>query len=214
MHKSKKIFMIFLLLCFWSHIDAIYVNDTFVEHKETMSILTNDPSYLSYLGFVAAGLVGSLYVCYSCLKSSYLLRSFIWKESYFSSDDHSFTNLNAWSLHSLAKLSLQNMKYHVEDFLMELALGYAGTERSHDYHDKLARLNILSRFNLYQFRFFRKIIRTFPEYEIHVTKTIERARCNSSFKAKLEKIQGFESGGLLLFLREEDKRIKGRCEAL
>lgn len=206
--------MTFLVFIFCSHMEAVYVNDTFVEHKEAVSALKNDPLYLGYIGFVAAGIFGSLYVCYSCLKDSYRLRKFIWKESYFSSDDHSFRNLNAWSLYSLAGLSLQNMKYQVEDFLMELALGYAGLEESHDYHDRLARLSILSRFNLYQFSFFRKIIRTFPEYEMHVTKTIERAKCNSLFKAKLECIQGFESGGLLLFLREEKKRMKGCCEAL
>lgn len=213
MPKHMKIILILLILT--KTTETTCENSTFVELKTPLfHTLKNDPVYLEYVTIVTAGILGSLYVCYNCLASSYRLRNFTWKESHYSSTDHSFRNLNAWSYYHIPKMSLADMKYYIDTLLITLSIKYCGTDDPTDYHDNLARLDILSRFNLYQFRFFRKIIRSFPEYKAHILSTIQRIKRNPSFKANLSNIQGFKQGELVLFLTEEEKWIKAESELI
>lgn len=205
----KHIKIILMLLILANTPKTTCEDHTFVGLPESFfRISKNHPFYLEYLTFVTAGIIGSLYVCYNCLTSSYRLRNFTWKESHYSPTEHSFRNLNAWSLYHIPKMSLSDMKYYVDSLSIALSVAYSGTDDPTDYHDKLAHLDILSRFNLYQFKFFRKIIRTFPEYKEYIIATIKRTEYNPTFKAHLSGVQGFNPGGLLLFLTEEMKRIE------
>jgi hypothetical protein len=199
---------------FCNELQAVHIIGDYVHDCSYGQIQDGIGLYRGYTALVAGAVLSCLYMCYKKLRDAEKLRTFVWKQLEVSIDEHSFCALNTWSLKALQNLSLTEMKDRVKFFVVALSSPYEEKGYSEEHAEHLARLDALNRFNLYQFVFYRKIIRHWPEYATHILKTVKRLNYNKAFKQKVDDIQGFDHGEFTSYLIREGQRLHEANEAL
>lgn len=208
MNNFKKILSLWLLFSCTNLMNGILITDNFIAPRHITPILQGDKWFAGYCSFVTIAAIGCAYVTYQCLKSARSIRSFIWREINLSSEEHNFKPLNKWSREHLHQLSFSHMQSVMHMFLLNLLLDTVIREQAQEWQYHKARMQVLQRFNLYQFAHYRKLIRKFPEYGEHISQTIALVNNNPAFKDLLLNLQGFASGEFIGFLLREARIVQ------